>query len=246
MSRPVPDGPPTIGTTSRERSPARGSSSARDGPEQHVGRLERLDPAGEQQHDRRRRAARAAARAACVGTRPEDVEVDAGVDHLDPAGVGVVELDQLLGLEIGVGDQHVRGLDDLLLADHPGERFGSVAVGQGVVLDLGHRVHRVHQRDAPPVAGERADLTGEPVVASARRRSGRPAGTPRCAAPRGRRRTAGPGSSSLVSPSNGPAWMWRTVTPSQASTTWSSVELVARVKMSTSTPRSSQPLRDAR
>ena len=96
--------------------------------------------------------------------RPEDVEVDAGVDDLDARRVGVVQVDQLLGLEVGVGDQHVGGLDDLLLADDPGGRLGGVAVGERVVLDLGHRVHRVHERHAPAVARERADLAGEPVV----------------------------------------------------------------------------------
>ena len=84
---------------------------------------------------------------------------------LDASRVGVVELDELLGLEVGAGDEHVGGLDHLLLADHPGQRLGRVTVGHGVVLDLGHRVHRVHQRDAPPVAGERPHLTREPVVA---------------------------------------------------------------------------------
>ena len=78
--------------------------------------------------------------------------------------VGVVQVDQLLGLDVGVRDQHVGGLDDLLLADHPGRRLGGVAVGERVVLDLGHRVHRVHERHAPAVAGQRADLAGEPVV----------------------------------------------------------------------------------
>ena len=42
--------------------------------------------------------------------------------------------------------------------------LGGVADGERVVLDLGHRVHGVHQRHAPAVAGERADLAGEPVV----------------------------------------------------------------------------------
>ena len=66
--------------------------------------------------------------------RAEDVEVDPGMDDLDPAGLGVVQVDQLLGLGVGVGDQHVGGLDDLLLTDHPGRRLGGVAVGQGAFL----------------------------------------------------------------------------------------------------------------
>jgi len=86
------------------------------------------------------------------------------VDDLDAAGVRVVQVDQLLGLEVGVGHQHVGGLDDLLLADDPGGRLGGVALGERVVLDLRHRVHGVDQRHAPPVAGQRPDLSGEPVV----------------------------------------------------------------------------------
>ena len=86
--------------------------------EQHVGRLERLDPAGEEQDVGVRRQPEPGARRA-LRHGPEDVEVDAGVDDLDPRRVGVVQLDQLLGLEVGAGDQHVGGLDHLLLADHP-------------------------------------------------------------------------------------------------------------------------------
>ena len=150
--------------------------------------------------------------------------------------VGVVQVDQLPGLEVGVGDQHVGGLDHLLLADDAGVRLGGVALGQGVVLDLGHRVHRVHQRHAPAVARQRADLAGEPVVGVhdvvvARR------GCAASARSTSRAKThSWPGSSSLVSPSNGPAWMCRTRTPSPAATTGSRAELVARVKMSTSMP----------
>ena len=80
------------------------------------------------------------------------------------AGLGVVQLDQLARLDVGVGDQHVGGLDHLLLADQPGDGLGGVALGERGVLDLGHGVHRVHQRHAPAVAGQRADLPGEPVV----------------------------------------------------------------------------------
>ncbi len=49
-SRPLPEGPPTIGTTSRERSSGLRSSSTRHRAQQHVGRLQRLDPPGEEQH----------------------------------------------------------------------------------------------------------------------------------------------------------------------------------------------------
>ena len=120
--------------------------------------------------------------------------------------------------------------------------LGGVAVGERVVLDLGHRVHRVHQRHAPAVAGQRADLAGEPVVGVHERRSG-PSGWAASVRSTSRAKThSWPGSSPLVSPSNGPAWMWRTVTPSPASTTGGSVaRTVARVKMSTSMPRGGQP-----
>ena len=148
-----------------EPGPQRGRlvEQLRDRAQQHVGRLERLDPAGEEQHVRVRGQAEVGAGAGLV-ERAEHVEVDAGVHDLDAAGVGVVQVDQLLGLEVGVRDEHVGGLDDLLLADDPGDRLGGVPVGERVVLDLGHRVHRVHQRDAPAVAGQGADLAGEPVV----------------------------------------------------------------------------------
>ncbi len=129
--------------------------------QEHVRGLQRLDAAGEHQHHRVLGQAEAAAGR---GRGTEHVEVDAGVHDLDAGRVGVVQLEQLLGLDVGVRDQHVGGLDDLLLADHPGRRLGGVADGERGVLDLGHRVHRVHERDAPPVADQGADLAGEPVV----------------------------------------------------------------------------------
>ena len=79
-------------------------------------------------------------------------------------GVGAVEADQLAGLLVGVGDQPVGLGDDLLLADDAGAGLGPVAVGQRLVLDLGQGVRGVDERHAPPVAGEPADLAGEPVV----------------------------------------------------------------------------------
>jgi hypothetical protein len=94
----------------------------------------------------------------------EDVEVDAGVDDVDPSGIGAVLLDQLGGLCRGVGDEPVGGVDDLLLADQAAERLGGVAGGQGGVLDLAHGVHGVHQRHSPPVTRDRTDLAGQPVV----------------------------------------------------------------------------------
>ena len=100
-----------------------------------------------------------------TAARGEPVEVDAGVDHADLVRVGAVEVDQLRALVGGVGDQPVRGLDDLALADDPRGRLGGVSRGQRGVLDLGHRVHGVDQRDAPALLGQPADLAREPVVA---------------------------------------------------------------------------------
>jgi hypothetical protein len=134
-----------------------------DRTQQHVGRLERLEPAGEQHHVRIERQPQVLTRGVSVAWT-EDGEVHAGVDHLDAARVGVVQVDQLLGLDVGARDQHVRGLDDLLLPDDPGRRLRGVARGERLVLHLGHRVHGVHERDPPTVARQRADLAGEPVV----------------------------------------------------------------------------------
>ena len=53
-----------------------------DRAQQHVGGLERLDPAGEEQHGGVGRQAELGADGGLV-VGPEDVEVDAGVDHLD-------------------------------------------------------------------------------------------------------------------------------------------------------------------
>ena len=66
-----------------------------------------------------------------------------------PGGVGVVQLDQLARLLVGVGDQPVGGLDDLGLADLAAGRLGACHPSASVgVLDPRHRVHRVHQRHA--------------------------------------------------------------------------------------------------
>jgi hypothetical protein len=92
------------------------------------------------------------------------LEVDAGGDGDHALDVGVVELDELAGLDGGVGHEPVGGVDHLLLTDHAGARLGPVAVGQGEVLDLRQGVRGVHQRGAPALAGQPADLPGQPVV----------------------------------------------------------------------------------
>ena len=133
------------------------------GVQQHVGGLERLDAADEQQHDASCRHADGAAGGGAVAGR-EPVEVDAGRDDERARRVGAVEPDELAGLLVGVGDQPVGLGDHLLLADHAGARLGPVALGERRVLDLGQGVRGVDQRHAPPVAGQPADLPGEPVV----------------------------------------------------------------------------------
>lgn len=131
--------------------------------QQDVGGLERLDAADEQQHDRVLRHPDDAAGGGAV-SRGEAVEIDTGRDDEGAVGVGAVEPDQLTGLLVGVRDQPVGLGDDLFLADHTGAGLRSVALGQRLVLDLGERVRGVDERDAPAVAGEPADLAGEPVV----------------------------------------------------------------------------------
>ena len=162
-SRPEPEGPPTTATVSVERSSGCWSSSTATPRSITSGALSgwirptkviREPSAGRPRRARRRRADVA-----------ERGQVHAGVDHLDATGVGVVQVDQLPGLVVGVRHEHVGRGDHLLLADQPRHRLGGVAHGHRGVLDLRHRVHRVHQRDAPPVARQRAHLAAEPVVA---------------------------------------------------------------------------------
>ena len=72
--------------------------------------------------------------------------------------------DQLFRFVLGVDDQPVRLVDHLLLPDRAQRRLGRIAVGQRGVLHRGERVRGVHQRDRPAVAGQPADLPGQPVV----------------------------------------------------------------------------------
>jgi hypothetical protein len=86
------------------------------------------------------------------------LEVDPGRDRRHAGRVGVVEVDELAGLVRRVGDEPVGGRDDLLLADDPAQRLRSVALGQREVLHLGEGVRGVHERDAPALARQPADL----------------------------------------------------------------------------------------
>ena len=135
----------------------------RDRAQQDVGSLERLEPPHEERDDRVGGQAQPGAGVA-LRTRDEDAEVDAGVHDLDAGRVRGVQVDQLARLQVGVGDEHVGGLDDLVLAQQPGVRLRGVTLGERGVLDLRHRVHGVDQRDRPAVADQRAHLAREPVV----------------------------------------------------------------------------------
>ncbi len=136
----------------------------RHGPQQDVRGLEGLYAAREERDQGVLREAEAGAGGGAAVGGAEAVEVHAGVDHGDLGGVGRVVPDEFVGLLVGVGDEPVRGGDDLRLADHAGGGLGGVAVGQVGVLDLGHGVHGMHQGDAPALGGEPADVAGEPVV----------------------------------------------------------------------------------
>ncbi len=134
-----------------------------DRAQQHVGGLERLDAAdeghdglvgGEIDAERSHLGARPGARPGSV-----DLEVDTGCRDVDAAGVGVVERDELARLGVGVRDQTVGLVDDLLLPDLPQHRLGLVAGGEGRVLHRREGVRGVDERDAPAIAGEPPDLT---------------------------------------------------------------------------------------
>jgi len=96
--------------------------------------------------------------------RGEAFEVNARLHDLDPSGRSIVHIDQLASFGRRIGDQAVGLGHHLLLADNTSLGLGLVAVGQQPVLDLRKSVGGVHQRHHPPILGQRADLTGQPVV----------------------------------------------------------------------------------
>ncbi len=109
--------------------------------------------------------ARAIGGALALGARgSEHVEVDTGVHDVDAVRVGAVELDEVVALVGGVGHEPVGGIDHLLLADYAHGGLGGVTCGEVAVLHLGHRVHRVHERHVPALAGQPAHLPRQPVV----------------------------------------------------------------------------------
>ena len=82
----------------------------------------------------------------------------------EPAGVGVVEVDELVASSAVLA--MIRSAASTTCCSPITRAPGSASspLGQQQVLDLGHGVHRVHERNAPPVARQGADLAGQPVV----------------------------------------------------------------------------------
>ena len=65
---------------------------------------------------------------------------------------------------LGVDDQPVRLVDDLLLSDRAQRGSGASPSARAAFFTAAERVRGVHQRHRPAVAGQPADLTGQPVV----------------------------------------------------------------------------------
>ncbi len=76
--------------------------------------------------------------------------------------IGAIQLDDSLTFLGGVRDRRGAETHDLLAVEAGSAR--PITVGELPVLDLRHRVHRVDERDVPALAGDRADLTRQPVV----------------------------------------------------------------------------------
>ena len=125
----MPDGPPATTTRSLPSAtrwaPSCGECHGQLGgrAQQHIGRLEWLDPADEGQHLLVGVQSERSAGGALVTGR-EHLQVDTGMDHVDPGRVGVVQRNQLLRFMFGVHDQSVGLVDHLLLADGAQRRLG--------------------------------------------------------------------------------------------------------------------------
>ena len=160
----MPLGPPTNATVSLLRQAGVVGDHPGSGVQHDVGGLERLHPAGEDEHDAVLRQAELVA-GVRLRPRPEHRQVDARVDGGDARRVGAVVPDELAGLVVGVGHQAVCRRDHLGLAAQPDVRLGGVARGERGVLDLAQRVHGLDQRHSPSLLGDGAYLAREPVVA---------------------------------------------------------------------------------
>ncbi len=132
-------------------------------PQQDVGRLERLDAADERDDPLVGGETECGSRDPLVAGG-EGGQVDAGVCDVDSFGVGVVQRNQLPRFVFGVHDEAIGLVDDLLLTHRPQRRLRRVARGKGGVLHGGEGVRGVHQRHRPPVPGQPADLSGQPVM----------------------------------------------------------------------------------
>ena len=86
------------------------------------------------------------------------------MNGVDVTWIRTVKIDELSGLDRGVGDKSSASSDNLFLADNAQLRLGSIPVGKFKVLDLRHGVHGVHERNIPTLGSEPAHLAGEPVV----------------------------------------------------------------------------------
>ena len=207
FSSPVPLGPPRTTTMSRSRRAGSRRDQLGGGAQQHVRRLERLDPADEQQdlarHGGRPSRRRAPCRRPGPGRRPR------GRRRAGPRRPGRGR--RRRGRRARAASSAVLATSrsaaatTCCLADDPALRLGGVAVGQREVLDLGQGVHGVHERHVPPVGGEPADLAGQPVVRVDEVVPARVVRGPRPAGRRRRRRRAARAGRSCDSPSSGPA-----------------------------------------
>ena len=135
-----------------------------DRADEHVGGLERLDPPHEEHDLRLVVDAEQVARLGLVAG-VEGVQVDAGRHHRDLLGTGPVRADEVGRLVGGVGREGLGAGHDLRLAERAQVGLADAALRPGAVLDVGHRVHRVHQRQPVAAAEHEPGHARQPVVA---------------------------------------------------------------------------------
>jgi hypothetical protein len=83
---------------------------------------------------------------------------------VDTVKVGAVVRRQLRGLDAGVGNQAGGAVDDPVLAVLPAPWLRFLTGLQHEVLDLGHGVHGVHERNIPLSGQCQPGETGDPIV----------------------------------------------------------------------------------